>query len=208
MLSTLERYIFRYGLDKMKYFLLLITCFLCSCATTSDEKIKVKFVTLKPQVSSTLNLEIELFLYPEEIPGEIIPSDLSEAIGGSLQWKWYGTEKLPNVCYLIYYPATDTEPADFDYGFAMLDVTRHSVSGNLLRWPDAGLKVELSLLPDNYAKGRAEWWGGPHLVFLDEDGNEILEESEPEIAILEGKVKIDSSLDYCFELIRDKIKQE
>jgi len=47
-----------------------------------------------------------------------------------------------------------------------------------------------------------QWWGGSHIVFLDEDGNEIHEESEPEIAMLEGSVKIKNSFNYCFELIR------
>ena len=189
----------------MNYFPLLMICFLCSCATTRDLETKVQFFSLKQQENSTLNLEIELFISTEEIPGEIIPGDLKDAINNSLRWKWFRSEKLPNACYLISYPATETEPADFDYGFAMLDITFDSVSGNLLLWPDAGLKIELNLLSDSYAKGKAEWWGGPHIVFLDADGNETQAESKPKVAWLEGKVKIKESLDYCFELIRKKI---
>ena len=189
----------------MRYLLIFLMCFLSSCATTGDRATKVQFLNLKPQVNSTLVLEIDLFLSYEEIPGEVIPSDLKEAINDSLRWKWYRTEKLPNACYFIKYVATETEPEDFDYGFAMLDITENSVVGNLLLWPDAGLKIDLALSPDNNIKGQAEWWGGPNIILLDDDGNETQEGPEPSISMLKGQVDNASSIKSCFEHIRKKI---
>ncbi|QYJ73214.1 hypothetical protein K0H59_09515 [Shewanella sp. FJAT-51649] len=189
----------------MRYLPILLICLLSSCATTDDRTAKVQFLNLKPQANSTLVLEIDLFLSYEEIPGDVIPSDLSEAINDSLRWKWYRTKKLPNACYFIKYAATETEPEDFDYGFAMLDITENSVIGNLLLWPDAGLKIDLDLSSENYVKGQAEWWGGPNIILLDDDGNEIQENSEPSISMLEGQVDNTSSIKRCFEHIRNKI---
>ena len=187
----------------MKYLLLSLT-FLISCSTIPEQKLQNKLIKVSSNNQLDQPMNITLFLSNTEINGNVIPDDLKKEINNSLRWKWHRTDKLPNACYFIEYLATKDEPADFDFGFAMLEFSAQSVSGNLLLWPDAGFKINLEILDGEAVSGNSEFWGGPVITFLDENGNDILEQDESEITSYSGSSENYSSIEDCFNFIRSK----
>jgi hypothetical protein len=187
----------------MKY-LFLSLIFLISCSAIPEPELQNKLIKVSSNNQSDRQMNITLFLSNTEINGNVIPEDLKNEINNSLRWKWHSTDKLPNACYFIEYLATEDEPADFDFGFAMLEFSAQSVSGNLLLWPDAGFKINLKTPDGGSVSGNSEFWGGPVLTLLDENGNDILEQEEPERNSYSGVSKKYSSIDECFNLIRSK----